>query len=204
MPGAQAPALPRKAIQLSEAEIMKLVIIHGPPAAGKLTVAHELAKRTGFKVFHNHLSIDCVQPVFEFGSPAFGRLVGLIRVETVAEAARENVDLIHTFVYAKGPDDKHLARLIAAAENNGGEACLVLLKCDRDEAKRRVTAESRSRMGKVATPEMLEGLFERYELLSPVPGRETLIIENTDVPPGKTAERIIEHYGLKTAEAAMT
>ena len=50
---------------------MKLIIIYGPPAAGKLTVANAIAERTGIKVFHNHLSIDCVKPVIEFGTPAF-------------------------------------------------------------------------------------------------------------------------------------
>jgi len=35
---------------------MKLVFIYGPPAVGKLTVANALAKVTGFKVFHNHLT----------------------------------------------------------------------------------------------------------------------------------------------------
>ena len=47
---------------------MKLIIIHGAPAAGKLTIANELGRLTGFKVFHNHLSIDCVKPVFDFGT----------------------------------------------------------------------------------------------------------------------------------------
>lgn len=51
---------------------MKLIIIHGPPAAGKLTESRELAERTGYKVFHNHISIDCVKPVFELGSKPFG------------------------------------------------------------------------------------------------------------------------------------
>ena len=40
-----------------EEDDMKLIIIHGPPAAGKLTTANEIAAATGFKVFHNHLSI---------------------------------------------------------------------------------------------------------------------------------------------------
>ena len=108
---------------------MKLIIIHGPPAAGKLTVATDLADRTGFKLFHNHVSIDCVKPVFEFGTPPFMRMIELIRFGTIAEAARENVSLIHTFVYALGEDDEHFTKLISAAEDNGGEAHLVLLRC---------------------------------------------------------------------------
>jgi len=52
---------------------MKLVFIYGSPAAGKLTVAYEVAARTGFKVFHNHLTINCVRPIFDFGTPPFAR-----------------------------------------------------------------------------------------------------------------------------------
>ncbi len=79
---------------------MKLIFFYGAPAVGKLTVARELARLTGFKVFHNHLSIDCIEPIFDFGTPSFFRLIELIRAETVAEAARENVNLIskHTTV----------------------------------------------------------------------------------------------------------
>ena len=32
---------------------MKLIIIYGPPAVGKLTVAEELSRRTGFKILQN-------------------------------------------------------------------------------------------------------------------------------------------------------
>lgn len=35
-----------------------LVFIVGPPAVGKMTVGHELARRTGLKLFHNHHTID--------------------------------------------------------------------------------------------------------------------------------------------------
>lgn len=62
---------------------MKLILIYGSPAVGKLTTANEIAKLTGFKVFHNHLTIDAVKPVFEFGSKSFWKLVHLFRIETV-------------------------------------------------------------------------------------------------------------------------
>src|SRR5439155_16792205 len=151
---------------------MKLIIIHGPPAAGKLTVANEMAARTGFKVFHNHLSMDCVKPVFELFSPPFGRLLEVIRTAVIAEAARENVDLIHTFVYAKGPDDEYFRRIIAAAEDNGGEVNLVLLHCQDDERKERIVSESRARIGKLTDPGSVDTSRDRNELLSPLPGRE--------------------------------
>jgi hypothetical protein len=176
---------------------MKLLIIHGPPAAGKLTVSREIARLTGFKVFHNHLSIDCVKPIFDFGTPPFGRLIERIRVATIAEAASEGVDLIHTFVYAFGEDDEHFEKLIAAAEDNGGEVHLVLLRCEADELKARIGNESRLRIGKLADPESVDRSLVRYDLLSPLPGRETLIIDTTDTQPQQTARLIIDHFGLR-------
>ena len=53
-----------------------LVYLDGPPAAGKLTVATALAERTGYRLFHNHLTVDALAPVFGFGTPAFERLLG--------------------------------------------------------------------------------------------------------------------------------
>lgn len=158
---------------------MKLIIIHGPPAAGKLTVATELGRQTGFKVFHNHLSIDCVKPVIEFGTDAFWRVNQEIRSVVVAEAAREGIDVIQTFVYAKGPDDDHFADFIAAVEDNGGEVHLVLLHCENEERKKRIVEESRIRIGKLTDPSTVDASHLRHDLLSSFPGREreTLVIE---------------------------
>lgn len=177
---------------------MKLIIIHGPPAAGKLTVSRELAVRTGFKVFHNHISIDCVKPVFEFGSPPFNRLIEHIRFGVIAEAARENVDLIHTFVYAFGEDDEHFTKLIASAEDNGGEVYSVLLICDDETRRQRIVADERKQIGKLTDPDSIDMSREKFDLFSPLPGRDTLIIDTTDVAPDEAATRIIEHYRLET------
>jgi len=80
---------------------MKFVIIFGPSAVGKMTVGKALAEKTGLKLFHNHLSIEAVRPVFDFGTPAFNRLVTMIRLETFKEMAKsEEKGLIFTFVWA--------------------------------------------------------------------------------------------------------
>ena len=176
---------------------MKLIIIYGPPAAGKLTVATDLAEKTGYKLFHNHLSIDCVKPVFDFGTPPFLRMIELIRYGMIAEAAREDVSLIHTFVYAFGEDDEHFARLIASCEDNGGEVHLVLLTCSDEVLRQRIGSESRVRIGKLTSPESIDRLRDRYELHSPYPDRESLVIETDEVPPVDAARMIVEHFGLK-------
>src|SRR4051812_44584728 len=50
---------------------MILVFLHGPPAAGKYTVGCELAARTGFELYHNHLVVDEVLRHHAFGTPEF-------------------------------------------------------------------------------------------------------------------------------------
>ena len=175
---------------------MKLIIIYGAPAAGKLTIATEVARRTGFKLFHNHVSIDCVKPVFDFGTPPFNRMIETIRFATIAEAAREGVDLIHTFVYALGEDDEHFRRLIASAEDNGGEVHLVLLKCEPDELKARIGNDSRVKIGKLSDPEAVERSLIKYDLRSPFPDRDSLVIDTTDLDPVTTAQQIVNHFAL--------
>ena len=70
---------------------MKFVIIFGPPAAGKMTVGYELAKLTGFRLFHNQMTIDLVLNFFSFGQPPFHRLVGEFRRRIFEEVAASNL-----------------------------------------------------------------------------------------------------------------
>ncbi|MDQ4120351.1 MAG: AAA family ATPase [Acidobacteriota bacterium] len=175
---------------------MKLIFIYGPPAAGKLTVAQELAALTGYKVFHNHLSIDCIEPIFEFGSPSFWHLVELIRIETITEAARANVNLIYTFCYAKDQDDSHVEKILKAVEENGGEVCFVLLVCERKELESRVLEESRKKFGKANNLEILNKLLDNYELFQPVNARKSLIIDNTNLSPQEAAREIVSYFKL--------
>ena len=175
---------------------MKLIIIYGPPAAGKLTVGTEICRLTGYKLFHNHISIDYAKTVFDFGTPAFWRLVGRVRYETIAEAARESVSLVHTFCYELGTDDEHFGKLIAAAEKNGGDVHLVLLRCNDTERKNRIANESRVKIGKLTDP----ASFDREtqpELSTPLPGRETLIIDTTETPVEDSAQQVIRQFGIE-------
>src|SRR5688572_543060 len=106
---------------------MNLVFLYGPPAVGKLTVANALAELTGYKVFHNHLTLDCVLALFEFDNKAFGSLVLQIRLAILEEAARQGVDTIFTFVYNAEGDRPYVQKLCDAVERHGGSTFFVQL-----------------------------------------------------------------------------
>jgi hypothetical protein len=81
---------------------MKLILLYGPPAVGKLTIAKEIARLTGFKVFHAHLTVDLVASIFPRGTPAYLKLVWDIRFAVFAEAARRGVAAPHRDTPWKG------------------------------------------------------------------------------------------------------
>ena len=60
---------------------MKLIIIFGPHAVGKMTVGQELAKITDLKLFHNHMTIDIVSDLFSNVPKERSRLIALFRDE---------------------------------------------------------------------------------------------------------------------------
>ncbi|MDQ3805903.1 MAG: AAA family ATPase [Acidobacteriota bacterium] len=173
---------------------MQLIFIYGPPGAGKLTVAEELARAAGLKLFDNHVSIDCVLPIFDFGTRPFARLIERVRLATFEEAARAGVSLVFTFVYANPQDTPFVERACEAVERRGGRVCLVRLTCDKNVLERRVPAPERARRGKIATLDLLRDIAGRYDIFSPVPGRESLDIDTTDLPPAEAAARIMEKF----------
>ena len=105
---------------------MKLIFLHGAPAVGKLTVAEELARLTGFRLFHNHLTVDLVTSLFPFGSEPFIALREQIWLAAFREAAQDDVSLIFTFnpestvretLFRKRltPSRRRMARLISSS-----------------------------------------------------------------------------------------
>jgi len=94
---------------------LKLIILFGPPAVGKMTVGVELAKLTGLKLFHNHMTIDLVLNFFDWNSPQF-KLSDEFRFRIFEEVASSDLDgLIFTYVWALNvEDDKHYIDKVCA------------------------------------------------------------------------------------------
>ena len=56
-----------------------------------MTVAQELAKKTGYVVLHNHRTIDLVMDYFPFGSRKFNYLLQSVRMEVIKSLMRKKV-----------------------------------------------------------------------------------------------------------------
>ena len=191
------PASIQQHVQREVRAGMKLVFIYGPPASGKLTVAKELAKLTGFRLFHNHVSIQFVQSLFEFGTRPFWRLTDKYRTAMIEEAAKEGVDTIFTFVYGKTTDDPFVRKIIRKVNAHGGKVCFVRLRCDRNELERRVGSKARKSLGKIATKRLLNNVFKRFDLDSEVPFQRSLTVDTGTQSPRKAANTIAHYYGLR-------
>lgn len=176
---------------------MKLIFLYGPPAAGKLTVAKELSKMTGYAIFHNHVTFDAANLVFEAGTAEHIRLSTKLRMAIFEAAAKAGVPgLIFTFCYAHPEDDAFVRRTMRVVERRGGTVLFVQLCPAAKTLERRVLGTSRKSSNKVKSIDKLRGMLERCDLFSPIPFVKGLHIDNTKVSAKDAARRIRERYGL--------
>jgi hypothetical protein len=178
---------------------MKLVFIYGAPGTGKLTVAREVSRLTGLKLFHNHLTVDLAASLFEHGSPEYFDYVRHLRLEAFERAAKADVDLIFTFWYSSisGPSVERYRNVI---ETTGGEILFVRLHCRPEILEQRVTSASRQNW-KISSVQELRDAFAQYptSFVDAIPGTQ-LEIDNSDLEPEVVAEQIVTHFGLGMVE----
>ncbi|WP_144572556.1 AAA family ATPase [Bacillus paramycoides] len=115
---------------------MKLVLIFGPQAVGKMTVGQELAKITDLKIFHNHMTIDLVSPFFDYSTNEAKRLVSLFRNEIFEEVSKSNLyGMIFTYVWALDlqSDWDYIQHVVSIFESKGGTVYFVELEAELGE-----------------------------------------------------------------------
>ena len=186
---------------------MKFVVIFGPLAVGKMTVGQELAKMTGLKLFHNHMTIDLVSNFFSYGTEEGRRLVGLFRREIFEAVAKSDLPgMIFTYVWAfDAPEDKdYLKGVCALFEAHGAEVYFVELEADYEVRHARNRTENR--LANKPTKRDIEWSdrnFQRTESryrMNSLPGEvdfpHYIRLNNTSMPPEEAARRIAEAFSL--------
>jgi hypothetical protein len=185
-----------------------LLVLVGPPAVGKMAVGHEAAARTGLRLFHNHHTIDLVLRFFDYGTPAFGRLVGEFRRRIFEEVAASDLPgLIFTYVWAfDDPRDEAAVEEYAGIfRRRGGRVMFAELEASRAERLRRNETELRlaEKPSKRDVARSRRALLEadaRYRLGSggAFDGRpDWLRLDTTALTAAEAAERIVAHFGLR-------
>ena len=105
-----------------------------------MTVGHEIAARTGFRLFHNHHAIDLALRFFPFGSAPFGRLVGDFRRRIFEEVAASDLPgLVFTYVWAFNleSDAAAVEEYAAPFRARGGRVLFLELEATQEERLRR-------------------------------------------------------------------
>jgi AAA domain-containing protein len=167
---------------------LRVVILCGLPGVGKLTIAQELGRTYGYRVFHNHLVFDAVEALFPFGTTAFIELRERLWTELLCRAVRERVgDVIFTIARDGAVDAAFLVRLREALTQAGAQVRCIELRCSEPELERRVSSPERSRFGKIHSGEAFRQLREAaaFPLFSMPPGTAT--IDTTDLSASQAA-----------------
>lgn len=186
---------------------MKLVIIFGPHAVGKMTVGQELAKTTGLKLFHNHMTIDLTTKFFDYGTPECSKLIHLFRQEIFEAVAKSDLyGLIFTYMWALDSlsDWEYVENLYKLYKLHDAEIYFVELEADFDVRIER--NKSHNHLENKSTKrniELSEALLRKIEanhrlnsLKGEIPYRNYMRINNTEIPPEEVAAMIKERFAL--------
>ena len=185
---------------------MKLVILIGPQAIGKMTIGQELAKITELKLFHNHQTIDIVSPLIDLNEGGWLVVDKLREAIFRAYAKSGQYGMIYTLlcVFSKDLAYVEWIKNCFLEEFPETQFYFVELEADFDERLRRNKTENRLRHkpGK-RDLEWSESLLHDYEeqyRQNSLPGEVTepnyLRINNTHLSAEEVAAQIKEKFEL--------
>ncbi|WP_444935411.1 hypothetical protein ACJJIW_13200 [Microbulbifer sp. JMSA004] len=161
---------------------MKFVMIYGPSGIGKESIARELAKRNGWKLFPQHLAFDISSAVIGFGNDGFERhqrKICLDAFETIAEDSASGI--VFTFCYVSPSSDYFINGLLDFLNRHEISADFVHLECELDEHIRRVTSEGRKNTNKIQKKEYLLDYLEKFDFAAKIPGANSTVLDTTNL-----------------------
>lgn len=177
---------------------MKLLFLFGPPAVGKLTVAREVARLTGWRLFHNHLTVDLALSVYDFGTPGFVALREQIWLMVVRRAQADGLPgLIFTFNPENSVPQRFIDELFAEIAGAGGEVIPVEFTALEGEIEKRLGSASRRSHAKLVDLDLYRRLRTAGVFASPrIPGAK-LTVDTGKLTPIPAATRIAALVGVK-------
>jgi shikimate kinase len=176
-----------------------LVYLYGPPASGKLTVAGRLAEQSGYRLFHNHLTVNAIRPVLDFGTEPLREVLHRLRLDVLRAAARAGIDVIFTNNSAwAGTDGRarfaEFADTAKRVTEEGGERSALWITAPLGVLIERVGAESRRAHGKLLDPARLREMMASLDETSLHP--DDLVIDTSAASPDEAVQVILQALRL--------
>lgn len=184
-----------------------LIIVSGPQAVGKMTVAENLRDKIGYSLMVNHDSIEISDKIFKRGSEEQKELKSLIREDVFNLALKYDIDMIFTLVVAFEVKEEtdYLNSLKNRFEASGGKFYFVELKADvetrlkRNVTPHRLEAKPTKKDLEWSRKDLLDTM-EKYKLNTDdgeILFENHIKIDNTNLSPDEVTEIIIEKFKLK-------
>lgn len=187
-----------------------IIIIAGPMAVGKMTVAEALKGKIGYRLMTNHDSIEISDKIFGFATPPQKEFSELIRSAAFNTATKYNESMIFTLVvdFNDESEYEYIKMIKEKFESTGGSLYFVELSASQDvRLSRNVTL---NRLEKKKSKQDIEWSNNnliigdmKYKLNS---ADDELWfdnhykINNENLEPEEVAEMIIKKYDLKSEE----
>jgi shikimate kinase len=170
---------------------VKLLLLHGAPGVGKLTVAQILAPTLGYKVLHNHLTFNAARALFELGDPnhiSLHRRLRNVMLESLLGSQIPGV--ITTLAYFEPDSVDVIATFKRMCSESDASIVSVYLSCSEDELLRRVQNSERVQNGKLTSAKRLSALL-RERSYRPIPGLDTVELDTTNASAKTVADRVL-------------
>ena len=178
---------------------MKLVLIIGAGAVGKMTVGQELMKITNLRLFHNHMMIEPVIEIFgKFKGDTILKLREIIFNDFIND---DNEGMIHTLMWAfdmksdweyvenlsKKFDEVYCVELIASQQ----------IRLERNKTENRLINKASKRDIEASNNRLLNE--DKHRLVSyegEIPFKNYLRINNENLDPKEVAKIIKEKFNI--------
>ena len=183
-----------------------LIVVCGPQAVGKMTVAESLRDKLRYNMMMNHDSIEISDRIFGFATPAQKEFNRFFREKAFELAVKYSIDMIFTYVCAFDLKEErdYLVSLKDLFEKNGGRFYFVELSADLEtrlarnetpyrmerKASKKDVTWSRAELLKTAKEHRLNTYKDEFWF------KNHLKIDNTHLEPDQVADKVIEAFQL--------
>ena len=187
-----------------------LIVICGPQAVGKMTVAESLRDKLRYNMMMNHDSIEISDKIFGFATPAQKEFNTVFREKAFEIAAKHGIDLLFTYVCAfdMPQEREYLTKLAELFISNGGNFYFIELSTDletrlaRNKTPHRLERKPSKRDIEWSEANLLRDA-QKHRLNSGSNEywfENHMKIDNTNLDADMISDMVIKEYGLTANE----